>query len=142
MYNVKDNAESKLNFWISSIATSLIVDEWTGSLFPIPPFIAVLNKRDEDGKILKSEKIEVTDVDGDQFTVNRWFDNSEATDTKISALMMACELGKRLESYQTELKANLSEDEYVELKKEYILASQKFWQLVAVNMEDWLPYDA
>ena len=69
-------------------------------------------------------------------------DNSEATDTKISALMMACELGKRLESYQTELKANLSEDEYVELKKEYILASQKFWQLVAVNMEDWLPYDA
>jgi len=78
MYNVKDNAESKLQFWISSIATSLVVDEWTGSLFPAPPFIAVLNKRDEDGKILKSEKIEVTAADWDQFVVTRWFDNSES----------------------------------------------------------------
>ena len=76
MYNVKDNAETKLNFWISSFATSLVVEEGSWVLFPLAPFIAVLNKRDEDGRIIKSEKIEVTEVDWDQFTIVRWFDNS------------------------------------------------------------------
>jgi hypothetical protein len=74
MYNVKDNAETKLSFWISSIATTLIVEEWTWSVFPLPPFIAVLNKRDDDWRILKSEKIEVTAIDWDQFSITRWFD--------------------------------------------------------------------
>lgn len=113
MYNVKDNAESKLNFWISSIATSLIVDEWTGSLFPTPPFIAVLNKRDVDGKIIKSEKIEVTEVDWDQFTIVRWFDNSESSDFNawdyISLFVMAKHI-QELQDAVWEIQKDISED--------------------------------
>ena len=71
MYNVKDNAEAKLQVWLSSLATTLVVELGNGMLFPEAPFIAVLNKRDSDWKIVKSEKVEVTDKDGDQFTVNR-----------------------------------------------------------------------
>ena len=74
MYNVKDNAESSLQVWLSSLATTLVVEMWTGMIFPAPPFIAVLNRRDSDWKITKSEKVEVTAKDWDQFTVNRGFD--------------------------------------------------------------------
>ena len=74
MYNVKDNAEAKLQVWLSSLATTLVVELGNGMLFPEAPFIAVLNKRDSDWKIVKSEKVEVTDKDGDQFTVNRGFE--------------------------------------------------------------------
>ena len=93
MYNVKDNAETKLQFWISSIATNLTVDEWTASVFPVPPFIAVLNKRDEDWWIIKSEKIEVVDIDWDNLTIVRWFEDSEKQDFNawdyISLFVMA-----------------------------------------------------
>ena len=136
MYNVKDNAESKLNFWISSIATSLIVDEWTGSLFPTPPFIAVLNKRDEDGKILKSEKIEVTDVDGDQFTVNRWFDNSEATDFNawdyLSLFVMAKHI-QELQEVLSEIQTDISEEWLVKPATENLQWTVKIATRDAIN---------
>ena len=74
MYNVKDNAEAKLQVWLSSLATTLVVELGNGMLFPEAPFIAVLNKRDSDWKIVKSEKVEVTAKDWDQFTVNRGFE--------------------------------------------------------------------
>ena len=74
MYNVKDNAEAKLQVWLSSLATTLVVELGNGMLFPEAPFIAVLNKRDSDWKIVKSEKVEVITKDGDQFTVNRGFE--------------------------------------------------------------------
>ena len=74
MYNVKDNAESSLQVWLSSLATTLVVEMWTGMIFPAPPFVAVLNRRDSDWKITKSEKVEVTAKDWDQFTINRGFD--------------------------------------------------------------------
>ena len=74
MYNVKDNAEAKLQVWLSSLATTLVVELGNGMLFPDAPFLAVLNKRDNDWKITKSEKVEVTAKDWDQFTVNRGYE--------------------------------------------------------------------
>ena len=106
MYNVKDNSETKLQFWISSVATSLVVEEGTGTVFPTPPFIAVLNRRNEDWSILKSEKIEVTAIDWDQLTITRWFDDSESTDFNawdyISLFVMAKHI-QELQSALTEI---------------------------------------
>ena len=100
MYNVKDNAETKLNFWISSIATSLIVEEGSWNLFPSPPFIAVLNKRDDEWRILKSEKIEVTAIDWDQFTITRWFENSEPTDFNAWDFLSLFVMAKHIQELQ------------------------------------------
>ena len=48
MYKVKDNAESQLQFGISSVATTLVVKEGQGVKFPEVPFLVVLNKRNSD----------------------------------------------------------------------------------------------
>ncbi len=100
MYNVKDNAETKLSFWISSIATTLIVEEWTWSVFPLPPFIAVLNKRDDEWRILKSEKIEVTAIDWDQFSITRWFDWSERFDFNAWDCLSLFVMAKHIQELQ------------------------------------------
>ena len=113
MFNVKDNAETKLQFWISSFATSLVVEEGTGNVFPAPPFIAVLNKRDSDWNIIKTEKIEVTAIDWDQLSINRWFDESERSDFNawdyISLFVMAKHI-QELQSALTEIQTSISED--------------------------------
>ena len=67
MYNVKDNAEAKLQVWLSSLATTLVVELGNGMLFPDAPFIAVLNKRDSDWKITKSEKVDLSN-----FKIIQW----------------------------------------------------------------------
>ncbi len=109
MYSVKDNAETKLQFWISSVATSLVVEEWTWGVFPTPPFIAVLNKRNDDWGIIKSEKIEVTAIDWDQLTITRWFDDSEATDFNAWDYVSLFVMAKHIQELQSAL-ADIQKD--------------------------------
>ena len=80
MYKVKDNAEAQLQFGISSVATTLVVKEGQGVKFPEVPFLVVLNKRNSDWEITKSEKVEVSAVNGDQFTISRGFEWTTPSD--------------------------------------------------------------
>ena len=136
MYNVKDNAETKLQFWISSIATNLTVEEWTASVFPIPPFIAVLNKRDENWGIIKSEKIEVTDIDWDNLTIVRWFENSEKLDFNawdyISLFVMARHI-QDLQEWLNKILQDISEEWLVKPATEDISWTVKIATTEQVN---------
>ena len=100
MYNVKDNAEAKLQVWLSSLATTLVVELGNGMLFPDAPFIAVLNKRDSDWKITKSEKVEVTAKDGDQFTVNRGYEWTTPQDFNAWDFFSLFVLAKHIQELQ------------------------------------------
>lgn len=80
MYKVKDNAEAQLQFGISSVATTLVVKEGQGVKFPEVPFLVVLNKRNSDWEITKSEKVEVSAVSGDQFTISRGYEWTTPSD--------------------------------------------------------------
>lgn len=145
MYNVKDNAETKLQFWISSIATNLVVEEWTASVFPIPPFIAVLNKRNEDWGIIKSEKIEVTDIDWDTLTIVRWFEDSEKLDFNawdyISLFVMARHI-QDLQDWLNEILQDISEEWLVKPATEDITWTVKVATTEQinniVNKENWI----
>ena len=106
MYNVKDNAEAKLQVWLSSLATTLVVELGNGMLFPEAPFIAVLNKRDSDWKITKSEKVEVTAKDGDQFTVNRGFDWTTPQDFNAWDYFSLFVLAKHIQELQEWVEAS------------------------------------
>lgn len=108
MYNVKDNAEAKLQVWLSSLATTLVVELGNGMLFPEAPFIAVLNKRDSDWKITKSEKVEVTAKDGDQFTVNRGYEWATPQDFNAWDFFSLFVLAKHIQELQEwlEISAN------------------------------------
>ena len=108
MYNVKDNAEAKLQVWLSSLATTLVVELGNWMLFPEAPFIAVLNKRDSDWKITKSEKVEVIDKDGDQFTVNRGFESTTPQDFNAWDFFSLFVLAKHIQELQewVEISAN------------------------------------
>ena len=108
MYNVKDNAEAKLQVWLSSLATTLVVELGNGMLFPEAPFIAVLNKRDSDWKIVKSEKVEVTDKDGDQFTVNRWFESTTPQDFNAWDFFSLFVLARHIQDLQWGIENNAS----------------------------------
>ena len=83
MYNVKDNAEARLQVGLSSLSTTLVVELWTWTNFPDPPFILTLNKRDKEWNITKSEKVEVIAKDWDQFTINRGFEDTTPTDFNV-----------------------------------------------------------
>ena len=100
MYNVKDNAEAKLQVWLSSLATTLVVELWNWMLFPEAPFIAVLNKRDSDWKITKSEKVEVTAKDWDQFTVNRGYEWTTPLDFNAWDFFSLFVLAKHIQELQ------------------------------------------
>ena len=108
MYNVKDNAEAKLQVWLSSLATTLVVELGNWMLFPEAPFIAVLNKRDSDWKITKSEKVEVTAKDGDQFTVNRGYEWTTPLDFNAWDFFSLFVLAKHIQELQewVEISAN------------------------------------
>ena len=108
MYKVKDNAEAQLQFWISSVATKIVVKEGQGSVFPDVPFLVVLNKRNSDWEITKSEKIEVTAKDWDQLTVKRGFEWTTPSDFSADDFVSLFVLAKHIEQLQTEVdgKAN------------------------------------
>ncbi len=103
MYNVKDNAEAKLQVWLSSLATTLVVELGNGMLFPDAPFLAVLNKRDNDWKITKSEKVEVTAKDWDQFTVNRGYQWTTPQDFNAWDYFSLFVLAKHIQELQEEV---------------------------------------
>ena len=108
MYKVKDNAEAQLQFWISSVATKIVVKEGQGSVFPDVPFLVVLNKRNSDWEITKSEKIEVTAKDWDQLTVKRGFEWTTPSDFSADDFVSLFVLARHIEDLQTEVegKAN------------------------------------
>ena len=108
MYKVKDNAEAQLQFGISSVATTLVVKEGQGDKFPGVPFLVVLNKRNSDWEITKSEKIEVTAKNWDQLTVKRGFEWTTPSDFSADDFVSLFVLAKHIEQLQTEVdgKAN------------------------------------
>ena len=108
MYKVKDNAEAQLQFGISSVATTLVVKEGQGDKFPGVPFLVVLNKRNSDWEITKSEKIEVTAKDWDQLTVKRGFEWTTPSDFSADDFLSLFVLAKHIEQLQDEVdgKAN------------------------------------
>ena len=108
MYKVKDNAEAQLQFGISSAATTLVVKEGQGDKFPGVPFLVVLNKRNSDWEITKSEKIEVTAKNWDQLTVKRGFEWTTPSDFSADDFVSLFVLAKHIEQLQTEVdgKAN------------------------------------
>ena len=108
MYKVKDNAEAQLQFGISSVATTLVVKEGQGDKFPGVPFLVVLNKRNSDWEITKSEKIEVTAKNWDQLTVKRGFEWTTPSDFSADDFVSLFVLARHIEDLQTEVdgKAN------------------------------------
>lgn len=133
MYNVKDNAEAKLQVWLSSLATTLVVELGNGMLFPEAPFIAVLNKRDSDWKIVKSEKVEVTDKDGDQFTVNRGFEWTTPQDFNAWDFFSLFVLARHIQDLQGGIETNawhiVTLSERVTSAEEAIDELQKAWAI-------------
>ena len=70
-------------------------------------------------------------------------DTSEETNTKVSAIMAACDFYDQYTAIKAKLKAgNIDEETTKKMTESQNNLRQKFWQLVALNMEDWLPYDA
>ena len=106
MYNVKDNAESKLQVWLSSLATTLVVEMGTWMNFPEPPFIAVLNKRDSDWNITKSEKVEVTAKDWDQFIVTRGFEDTTPADFNAWDHLSLFVMARHIQDLNTDIETN------------------------------------
>ena len=135
MYNVKDNAEAKLQVWLSSLATTLVVELWNGMLFPEAPFIAVLNKRDSDWKIVKSEKVEVTAKDGDQFTVNRGFDWTTPQDFNAWDYFSLFVLAKHIQELQEWVEASAKSKS---LANEY--SNESTYTVGSVVMYKWERY--
>ena len=69
-------------------------------------------------------------------------DDSEETNVTVSAIMAACKLYDQLEECKKALKKDIPEEDTKKLTETKVLLQQKFWQLIALNMEDWLAYDA
>ena len=103
MYKVKDNAEAQLQFGISSVATTLVVKEGQGAKFPEVPFLVVLNKRNSDWEITKSEKVEVSSVNGDQFTISRGYEWTTPSDFSADDFVSLFVLARHIEELQTEV---------------------------------------
>ena len=106
MYNVKDNAEAKLQVGLSSLATTIVVEIWSWMNFPEAPFIAVLNKRDDDWNITKSEKVEVTAKDWDQFTVTRWFEDTTPSDFNAWDYLSLFVIARHIQDLQSWIETN------------------------------------
>jgi hypothetical protein len=68
-----------------------------------------LNKRNDDWGIIKSEKIEVTEIDWDQLTITRWFDDSEATDFNAWDYVSLFVMAKHIQELQSAL-ADIQKD--------------------------------
>ena len=103
MYKVKDNAEAQLQFGISSVATTFVVKEGQGAKFPEVPFLVVLNKRNSDWEITKSEKVEVSWVNGDQFTISRGYEWTTPSDFSADDFVSLFVLARHIEELQTEV---------------------------------------
>ena len=72
-------------------------------------------------------------------------DNSEETNVKISSIMAAVEAYDKYKACAEFLKQpdqTAKEEELKKLQESKQQLLDNFWKLVAVNMEDWLPYDA
>lgn len=105
MYTIKDNAESTLLFWISRTSTVINVVDWTK--FPQEtPFLLVLNSRNEIGEIIKSEKIEVTAIDGDRMTISRGFEGDEQQQFEAGDFVSLFILARHIEEIKNHVLAN------------------------------------
>ena len=135
MYNVKDNAEAKLQVWLSSLATTLVVELGNGMLFPDAPFIAVLNKRDSDWKITKSEKVEVTAKDGDQYTVNRGYEWTTPLDFNAWDFFSLFVLARHIQDLQEWLEISAND---TAIANEY--SSSSTYSVWAIVMYKWDRY--
>ena len=148
MYNVKDNAESKLQVWLSSLATTVVVEIWTWMLFPEAPFIAVLNKRDENWNITKSEKVEVTAKDWDQFTVNRWFEDTTPADFNAWDYLSLFVLARHIQDLNSDIETNASNiwslNTRLTTAEEAIDELQRAWAIdhLETNLMVWEYYTA
>lgn len=111
MYKVKDNAEAQLQFGISSVATTLVVKEGQGVKFPEVPFLVVLNKRNSDWEITKSEKVEVSAVNGDQFTISRGFEWTTPSDFSADDFVSLFVLAKHIEQLQDKVEKKAEQSE-------------------------------
>ncbi|PZM87652.1 MAG: hypothetical protein DLD55_00005, partial [candidate division SR1 bacterium] len=145
MYKVKDNAEAQLQFGISSVATTLVVKEGQGAKFPEVPFLVVLNKRNSDGEITKSEKVEVSAVNRDQFTISRGYEGTTPSDFSADDFVSLFVLAKHIEELQTEVvkKANQTEVESVaqrtdSLEEKITTAENKIEKLEESEVSDYL----
>ena len=69
-------------------------------------------------------------------------DKSEETNVTVSAIMTVCDIYDQYLECQAALKKEIPEEDSKKLKETKTVLVQKFWQLIALNMEDWLPYDA
>lgn len=145
MYKVKDNAEAQLQFGISSVATTIVVKEGQGARFPEVPFLAVLNKRNSDWEITKSEKVEVSAVNGDQFTISRGYEWTTPSDFSADDFVSLFVLAKHIEELQTEVvkKANQTEVESVaqrtdSLEEKMSTAEGQISQLVEAGTPSYL----
>lgn len=100
MYNVKDNAEGQLQVGLSSQSTTLVVQAGHTRRFPAVPFLAVLNKRNNKGEITKTETIAVTEVIGDQWTIERWLEGTSATDFSTNDFVSIFVLARHIQDLQ------------------------------------------
>ena len=114
MYNVKDNAEATLQSGVSSIWQTIMVEDWGHVRFPEVPFLAVLNKRDSDWKITKSEIVEVIAQEGDLYTINRGQQWTTATDFSAGDYFSLFVLAKHIQELQEWIEDNA--DSIVELE--------------------------
>lgn len=145
MYKVKDNAEAQLQFGISSVATTLVVKEGQGDKFPGVPFLVVLNKRNSNWEITKSEKIEVTAKNWDQLTVKRGFEWTTPSDFSADDFVSLFVLARHIEDLQTEVdgKANQTDLDSVSqrtttLEEKVSQAEEKVGKLEEAGTSDHL----
>ena len=133
MYNVKDNAESKLQVGVSSWTTTIILEIGTWILFPEAPFILILNKRDESWKVTKFEKVEVTDKQWDQLTVNRGFDWTTPTNFSAGDYASLFILAKHIQDLQEWLKGSSKSTSIADLYSNEAVYS--VWDIVIYEWE-------
>ena len=133
MYNVKDNAESKLQVGVSPWTTTIILEIGTWILFPEAPFILILNKRDESWKVTKFEKVEVTDKQWDQLTVNRGFDWTTPTSFSAGDYASLFILARHIQDLQEWLKGSSKSTSIADLYSNEAVYS--VWDIVIYEWE-------
>lgn len=112
MYKVKDNAEAQLKFGISSVTKTIILKDNEGRKFPETPFLAVLNHRNQEWKILKSEKIEVQSINWDQFGIQRGVDGDVPTDFSANDRISLFILAKHIQELQEAVEKKADKEEF------------------------------
>lgn len=144
MYNVKDNAEAKLQNGISSIWKSLIVEDWENKKFPSVPFLAVLNHRDDDWNMTKMEIVEVVSQEWDLYKINRWQQGTQAVDFSAGDYLSVFVLAKHIQELQEWVNENKNSvweiNEQISSIQQDVSEIQKVWSIDHLE-EVWIVWE-